>query len=136
MQNKDFPGGSASRESACNVGDLGLLPQLGRSPGKGNGYPLQYSGLGKFHRLYSPWGRQESNMTEQLSMPPKSIHVAVNGKISLFFMVEIFCWCGKPLQYSCLENPMNSMKRQKDIPLKDGPQVSRCPVCSWRRVEK
>ena len=58
-------------------------------------------------------------MTEQLSMPPKSIHVAVNGKISLFFMVEIFCWCGKPLQYSCLENPMNSMKRQKDKTLKD-----------------
>ena len=31
--------------SACNVGDLGLIPELGRSPGEGNGYPLQYSGL-------------------------------------------------------------------------------------------
>ena len=40
-----FPGGSASKESACNVGDLGLIPGLGRSPGEGNGYPLQYSGL-------------------------------------------------------------------------------------------
>ena len=40
-----FPGGSAGKESACNAGDLGSIPGLGRSPGKGNGYPLQYSGL-------------------------------------------------------------------------------------------
>ena len=33
------------KESACNAGDLGLIPGLGRSPGEGNGYPLQYSGL-------------------------------------------------------------------------------------------
>ena len=39
------PGGSAGNESACNVGDLGLLPGLGRSPGEGNGYPFQYSGI-------------------------------------------------------------------------------------------
>ena len=40
-----FPGGSAGKESACNVGDLGSILGLGRSPGEGNGYPLQYSGL-------------------------------------------------------------------------------------------
>ena len=40
-----FPGGSAGKESACNVGDLVLIPGLGRSPGEGTGYPLQYSGL-------------------------------------------------------------------------------------------
>ena len=40
-----FPAGSAGKESACNAGDLGLFPGLGRSPGKGNSYPLQYSGL-------------------------------------------------------------------------------------------
>ena len=40
-----FPGGSAGKESACNVGDLGLIPGLRRSPGEGNGYLLQYSGL-------------------------------------------------------------------------------------------
>ena len=40
-----FPCGSAGKESACNVGDLGSIPGLGRSPGEGNGYPLQYSGL-------------------------------------------------------------------------------------------
>ena len=40
-----FPCGSADKESACSVGDLGSIPGLGRSPGDGKGYPLQYSGL-------------------------------------------------------------------------------------------
>ena len=40
-----FPGGSAGKESACSVGDLGSIPGLGRSPGEENGYPLQYSDL-------------------------------------------------------------------------------------------
>ena len=40
-----FPDGSAGKESACNVGDLGSVPGLRRSPGEGKGYPLQYSGL-------------------------------------------------------------------------------------------
>ena len=40
-----FPGGSAGKESTCNVGDLGLIPGLGRCPAEGKGYPLQYFGL-------------------------------------------------------------------------------------------
>ena len=40
-----FPGGSAGKESACNAGDLGSIPGLGRFPGEGKGYPLQHSGL-------------------------------------------------------------------------------------------
>ena len=40
-----FPGGSDSKESACNAEDLSSTPGLGRSPGEGNGYPLQYSCL-------------------------------------------------------------------------------------------
>jgi len=40
-----LPGGSAGKESSCNAGDLGLILGLGRSPGEGKGYPLQYSGL-------------------------------------------------------------------------------------------
>ena len=40
-----FPDGLADKESACNEGDLGSIPGLGRSPGEGKGYPLQYSGL-------------------------------------------------------------------------------------------
>ena len=44
---RGFPGGSDSKESACSVGDLDLIPGLGTSPGEGNGYPLQYSCLEK-----------------------------------------------------------------------------------------
>ena len=67
-----FPGGSASKESACNVGDLGSIPGLGRSAGEGKGYPLQYSWLENPHGHRSlvgcsPWGRKESDMTEWLS---------------------------------------------------------------------
>ena len=40
-----FPGGSAGKASTCNAGDLSSIPGLGRSPGEGNSYPLQYSGL-------------------------------------------------------------------------------------------
>ena len=43
---RSFPGSSDGKESACNVGDQGLIPGLGRSPGEGNGYPVQYSCLG------------------------------------------------------------------------------------------
>ena len=41
-----FSGDSDGKESTCNVGDLSLIPRLGRSPGEGNTYSLQYSGLG------------------------------------------------------------------------------------------
>ena len=40
-----FPGGSDGKESTHNVGDLGLIPESGRSPGEGNGYPFQYTCL-------------------------------------------------------------------------------------------
>ena len=40
---KGFPGGSDGKESACNAGDLDSIPELGRSSGEGNGYPLQHS---------------------------------------------------------------------------------------------
>ena len=43
-----FPGGSVGKESACNAGDRGSIPGLGRSPEEGNGYQLQYSGLENF----------------------------------------------------------------------------------------
>ena len=61
-----FPCGSAGKESTCNVGDLGSIPGLGRSPGEGKGYTLQYSGLE--NSMDSPWGQKESNMTERLSL--------------------------------------------------------------------
>ena len=57
---------SAGKESTCNVGELGSIPGLGRSPGEGKGYPFQYSGLE--NSMGSPWGRKESDMTERLSL--------------------------------------------------------------------
>ena len=66
-----FPDGLDSKESACNARDLGLIPGLGRSPGEGNGYPLQHSCLA------DPWteepgrlqsmGRRDSDSTGWLS---------------------------------------------------------------------
>ena len=67
-----FPCGSAGKESACNVGDVGLIPGWGRSPGEGNHHPLQYSCLENPYGQrslagYSPWGHKELDMTEQPS---------------------------------------------------------------------
>ena len=64
-----FPGGADTKESSCNVGDLGLIPGLGRSPGKGHGNPLQYSCLENLHGQrslagYSSWGRKDLDTTE------------------------------------------------------------------------
>ena len=61
-----FPCGSAGRESACNAGDLGSIPGLGRSPGEGRGYPLQYSGLENSMDYMVHGGRKELDMAEQL----------------------------------------------------------------------
>ena len=62
-----FPDSSVGKESACNVGDLGLIPGLERSPGEGKGYPFQYSGLE--NSMDCIWGCKELDTTEQLSLP-------------------------------------------------------------------
>ena len=67
-----FPGGSDGKESDCSVGDLNLIPGLGRSPGRWHGNPFQYSCLENPHGQrslvgYSPWGHKESDTTERLS---------------------------------------------------------------------
>ena len=82
-------GGSASKESVCNAGDLDSILRLGRFPGGGHGNPLWYSCLENLHGQrslagYSPWGCKELDTTEWLG----------EGN-------------GTPLQYSCLENPMD-----------------------------
>ena len=64
-----FPGGSDGKESTCNVEDLGLIPDWGRSPGEGNGYPLQYSCLENPHGQrslmgYHLWACKESDKTD------------------------------------------------------------------------
>ena len=65
----DFPGGSTGKESSHSVKDLGLIPGLGRSPGGGDGHPLQYSCLENPREQrslagYSQWGRKELDTTE------------------------------------------------------------------------
>ena len=62
-----FPCGSAGKESACNAGDLGSIPRLGRSPGEVKGYPLQCSGLENSMDFYILRGRKELDLSEQLS---------------------------------------------------------------------
>ena len=67
----DFPGGLDSKASVYNAVDPGSIPGLGRSPGEGNGNPLQLLLPGRSHGWrslvgYSPWGRKESDMTERL----------------------------------------------------------------------
>ena len=56
--------GSPGKESSCNVGDLGSIPGLGRSPGEGKSYPLQYSGLENSMSR----GHKESDTTERFSL--------------------------------------------------------------------
>ena len=68
-----FLGGSDGKEFACNAGDLGGIPGLGRSPGEGRGNQLQYSCLENSHGQrspvgYSPWDHKQSDMTEQPSI--------------------------------------------------------------------
>ena len=77
-----FPCDSAGKESVCNVGDLGSIPGLGRSPGEGKGYALQYSGLeNPMDCMYSPCGHKESDTTERLS----TVSLKKKKIISLFF---------------------------------------------------
>ena len=87
-----FPGSSAGKESACNAGDSGSISELGRSPGEGIGYPLQYSWASLVDQMVkNPPTMQKTEdlgSIPGLRRPPRGRH-------------------GNPLQYSCLENPMD-----------------------------
>ena len=65
-----FPRSSVGKESACNAGDLGLIPGSGRSPGEGNVYPLRYSCLENPMDRGAWWtiAHKESDMTELLTL--------------------------------------------------------------------
>ena len=58
---------SAGEESACNAGDLGSIPALGRSPWRRERLPTPVFWPREFHGLYGPWAHKESDTTEQLS---------------------------------------------------------------------
>ena len=75
MNPAGFPCGSAGKESACNAGDMGSIPGLGRSPGEGEGYPLQYSGLENsmdciVHGVAKSWTQLSNFEFQFLSMNP------------------------------------------------------------------
>ena len=69
-----FPYGSDGKEFATSAGDLGSIPGSGRSPGEGNGNPLQYSCMenpinrGRNLEGYRPWGHKQSDTAEQLTL--------------------------------------------------------------------
>ena len=93
------------KESACNMGDLGSIPGLGRSPGEGNGNPLQYS-CREFHGQrslegYSPWGDKESKRTEQLTLSLFSFVFLspskANKQLQILFHESVY-WVMQPPQ--------------------------------------
>ena len=94
-----FPAGSDGKASACNVGDLGSIPALGRSPGEGNSNPLKYPCMENFHGQrslvgYSPWSHRESDTTERLTLSlsglARFVCVALGKLLSQCFS---FCVC-------------------------------------------
>ena len=80
-----FPGGSDGKELACSAGDPGSIPESGRLPGEGNGYPLQHSCLKMVKPAY--------NVGDPGSIPGSERSPGEGN--------------GNPLQYSCLENRMD-----------------------------
>ena len=82
-----FPGGSEVKASACNAEDLGLIPGSGRSPGEGNGNPLQYSCL-------------------ENPMDGGAWWATVHGVAKSWTRLSDFTSL-HPIQYYCLENPMD-----------------------------
>ena len=112
-----FPCGSAGKESTHNEGDLGSIPGLGRSPGEGKGYPLQYSGLENsldctVHGVTkSPTGLSDFHFHFTVEQRQPWLLVALL-LLKLLALGELRSSCsgegsGYPLQYSCRGNPMD-----------------------------
>ena len=80
-------GGSACKKSSCNTGDLGSIPGLGRYPGEGKGYPLQYSGLENSIYCCSPWGGNKLDTTEQISL---SVSLLIVNFVMGLFTFSLF----------------------------------------------
>ena len=94
MDYQGFPGGSDGKESACNAGDLGMIPGSGRSSGEGNSYPLQYSWASRVIQTV----KESACNAGDLGLIPGLGRSPGEGN-------------GNPLQYSCLENPMDTVHR-------------------------
>ena len=81
-----LPGSSAGKESTWHVGDPSSIPGLGRSPGKGKGYPLLYSRASLVAEQVKNRNVRDLGLISGLGRSPERVH-------------------GNPLQFSCLENP-------------------------------
>ena len=84
-----LPYGSAGKETSCNVGDLGSIPRLGRSPGEGKGYPLQYSGL---ENSMDCIGCKELDTSEWLSLSLYFLNPAWTSINSQFMCCGSLAW--------------------------------------------
>ena len=111
-----FPGSSAGKESACNAEDPGSIPGLRRSPGERIGYPLQYSWASLVAQTVKNLPAMWETWVQSLGWgrSPGGVH-------------------GNPLQYSCLENPMDkgawwaTLQDQKESDTTE--QLSRAQYC-------
>ena len=126
----DFPGGPDGKVSVYNVGNPALIPGLGRSPGEGNGNPLQYycTMPGKSHEQrsqvgYSPWGCKESDTTERLHFQFPSafeyIQISFVLKMSLLLLHNLEPWFS-------LSSQWNQLKVWFVLPSFSGPMSHSC----------
>ena len=100
------PCGSAGKESACNSGHLGSIPGLGRSPGEGKGYPLQYSGLSMDHMVHGVTKSQ--TWLSNFHLSTKIISLSKADFLFLSFLLDLIIGiplsgkAGLPSPFVCL----------------------------------
>ena len=118
-----FPGGSDSKESASNAGDQGSIPGLGRSPGEGKGYPLQYSdlhciahGAAKSQTEKDTYHKKESEIAQpcptlcdsvDYSIPDSSVHGILQARILEWVAISFSRGSSQPRDrtlVSCMES--------------------------------
>ena len=142
-----FPGGIVVKNPPANAGDMSLIPESGRSPGEGNGNPLQYSNL-RNPTDRGPWGRRRVRHVLATVIHIKGFPGGSVVK-NLPAVWETQVWSlgwedplgegnGNPLQYSCLGNPMDRGAWQATAHgiAKSHPQLSDWPHthntnCHW-----
>ena len=117
VKNCQFPCGSAGKESACDAGNQGSIPGLGRFPWRRERLPTPVLWPREFQGLYSPRGRKESDTTERISLTHSEIGwQRKGGKISVIFHFKILTtvinhlsrtviWSGSSFKYTILVAP-------------------------------
>ena len=119
-----FPSSSVSKESACSAGNPGSIPGLGRSPGEGNGNPLQCPCLENHGQRSlegcSPWGRKESGTTEQLTLTyplTQELHSRRNQVVGKDVYIRIFCFIDYAKAFDCVDhNKLWKILKEMGIP--------------------